>query len=292
MTRRISGLLLGALLVAPAWADSLTIGGLLDSEDGRSVDVSARYSPVQPLTLGVRVGHSEARLEQDSEKFSGNNIGASLGLDYDAFFADVSVDRWKDSGDLRSTVVHGELGWLNLDGLAIAALVAHRDMRVTYTTTTLTGTRERNIDFTGTGFGGDLTYYGKVWTAGVRFLGYDYGRSVDRVRAVLTDTETDRFPRLQDLVGSVATRAASTPDRELSFVLGRQFARASRTSLTADLQWQRDALTGNDTRSAGLTLSLTPRSHLGVDISGGASKTDGTGTVGYAGVWLTWSRAK
>jgi hypothetical protein len=188
-------------------------------------------------------------------------------------------------------VVNGEFGWLNLEGLALSALVAHRDMRVTYTTTLLTE-RQRNIDFTGTGFGGNVTYFGKVWTTGVRFLDYDYGRSVKRVRAVLTDSNTDRFPRVQDLVGSVATRAASAPDRELSFTLGRQFARASRTSLTADLQWQRDALTGDATKGAGLTLSLTPRSHLGVDISGGASKTDGSGTVGWAGVWLTWSRAK
>ena len=291
MTRRIAGLLLGPVLVAPIWADSLTVGGLVDSEEGRSIDLSARYSPARALTLGAQIGHSESQLEQ-GDKFSGTSIGASVGLDYDAFFADVSADRWKDSGDLRSTVVRGELGWLSLDGIALSALVTHRDMRVTYTATVLGETRERNIDFTGTGFGADLTYYGKVWTSGVRFLGYDYGRSVDRVRTVLTDTSTDRFPRVSDLVGSVATRAASAPDRELSFLVGRQFARMSRTSLIADLRWQRDALTGDDTRGVGLTLSLTPRSHLGVDISGGASKTDGAGTVGWAGVSFTLSRAK
>jgi hypothetical protein len=113
-----------------------------------------------------------------------------------------------------------------------------------------------------------------------------------RAAAAIDAGNTDRFPRVQDLVGSVATRAASTPDRELSFVLGRQFARTSRTSLTADLQWQRDALTGDETRGGGLTLSLTPRNHLGINISAGASKTDGAGTVGWGGIRFTLSRTK
>jgi hypothetical protein len=290
VSRRIAGLLLGSMLVAPAWADSFTVGALADSANGRSADLRVRYSPTRMLTLGASIGHSQSRLESGSEKFSGTNLGATVGLDYDAFFADVSVDRWKDSGDLRSTVVRGELGWLNLDGFALSALVTHRDMRVTYTV--LSDTRRRYIDFAGAGFGGDATYFGKVWTTGLRFLTYDYGRSVSRVRAVLDAVNTDRFPRAQNLAASIATRAAATPDRELTFSLGRQFARISRTSLTADLQWQRDALTGDDTRGAGLTLSLTPRSHLGVDISGGASKTDGAGTVGWAGVWLTLTRTK
>jgi hypothetical protein len=280
------------MLAAPAWADSLTLGALVDSDHGRSADVRVRYSPVQPLTLGASIGHSQSRLEQGGDKFSGTNLGLSVGLDYDAFFADASIDRWKDSGDLRSTVVRGELGWLNLDGIALSALVTHRDMSVTYTSTLLGDTRNRTIDFTGTGFGADVTYYGKVWISGVRFVGYDYGRSAARVRAARDAASTERFPRLQNLIGSVATRAASAPDRELSFQLGRQFARTSRTTLTADLQWQRDALTGDHTRGGGLTLSLTPRSHLGVDISAGASKTDGTGTVGWGGIWFTLSRSK
>jgi len=291
MARRISSLLLGAMLVAPAWADSLTLGALADSDDGRSLDLRARYSPIRPLTLGASIGHSQSSPAQ-GEDLSGTSFGVSAGLDYDAFFANVSADRWKDSGQLRSTVVRGEFGWLSLDGFALSALVTNRDMRVNYSSTVLGNTQERNIDFTGTGFGADLTYYGKVWTSGVRFLGYDYGRSVDRVRAVIDSGNTDRFPRLQDLIGSVATRAASAPDRELSLVLGRQFARTSRTSLTADLNWQRDALTGDETRGAGLTLSLTPRAHLGIDISAGASKTDGAGTVGWGGVWFTLSRTK
>lgn len=288
MTRRISSLLLAAMFVAPAWADSLSVGALADSEQGRSFDLNARYSPFRELTLGASIGHSEARPD-DADGFSGTSFGVSMGLDYDAFFADASVDRWKDAGQLRSTVVRGELGWLSLDGVSLSALLVHRDMRVTYTTM-LAG--ERNIDFEGTGFGGDLTWYGKVWITGVRFIGYEYGNSVDRVRSVIDAGSTDRFPRLQNLVGSVATRADSAPDREASFTFGRQFARTSRTLLTADLAWQRDALTGDATRSGGLTLSLSPRSHLGIDLTAGASKTEGAGTVGYAGVWFTLTRAK
>lgn len=289
MTKRIAGVWLGVLLAGQAWGNSLTVSGLFDGEDGRSATLRGRYVPVEALTLGASVGHSRARFEDSDEEFSGNTIGAAADLSLGAFFIGAAADRWKDSDQLRSTTLHGELGWMSNAGVALAALVTNRAMRVTYSNTVLGVARERQIDFKGTGFGADLSYYGEAWTAGVGFLTYDYGQNVERVRAVLESGNTERFPRLQQLIGSVATRAAGAPDRELSLALGRQF---TRVSLLASVQWQRDALTAEKSRSAGLTLGFSPSRRFGVDLSAGASKGDETDTIGWVGLALTLRSAK
>jgi hypothetical protein len=289
MWRRTCGVLLGAVLTMPAWAGSLTLSGMADTDHGRSIELTGRYAPTESLTLGASLGRSSATGGASDVDFSGTSFGASADLDIDGFFADASADRWQDSGNLRSTVLHGELGWMSQSGVALSALVASRAMRVTYTATLLGQTRERTVDFSGTGFGADFSYYGAVWNAGVRFLDYSYGSSVSRVRQLLESGSTTRFPRLQRLISSMATRAAGAPDREASAVLGRQFPHAS---LSADLAWERDALTGDKTKSAGLTLGLAPTRRWGVNVSAGLSRSGEAGTVSWAGLALTLRSAK
>jgi hypothetical protein len=288
MMKRIAGLLMG-LLAGQASANSLTVSGLLDGDDGRSLSLLGRYAPVDSLTLGASLGHSQSKSQDSDEEFSGSNFGVSADVDFSAFFANASAQRWRDSGQLRSTSLHGELGWMSESGVAIAALVSNRNLQVSYTTTVLGQARERDVDFKGTGFGADLSYFGAAWTAGLRFLDYDYGQNVARVRAVIESSNTQRFPRLQQLISSMATRAAGAPDRELSVVVGRQFAHVA---LTADVQWQRDALTTDETRSAGLTLGFAPTKHFGVDVSAGASKTEEADTIGWVGLALTLRSVK
>ena len=280
---------MGAALAGPVWANSLTLSTLADTQHGRSADLRGSFAPTEALTLGASLGRSSSTGSSGDEDFSGTSFGGSLDLDMGAFFADVSADRWQDSGQLRSTTLHGELGWLSDSGVALSALVTHHAMRVTYSATLLGQTREATADFSGTGFGADISWYGPLWNAGVRFLDYSYGRSVGRVRQVLDSGNTNRFPRLQRLIGSMATRAAGAPDREASGVLGRQFGSAS---LTANLDWQRDALTGDTTKSAGLSLGLTPAPRWGVNVSAGVSKSGQAGTVKWAGLSLSLRSAK
>jgi len=274
------------MAMLPAWADSISLGGLLDTDHGRSIDLHGRFSPTEALTLGAGIGSSTTR--QGSDELSGNSFEVSADLDAGPIIADASAERWTDSGVLRSTTLHGELGWLGDSGIALSALVTHRDMRVTYTTTLLGQPRDKDVDFAGTGFGADLSYFGETWNSGVRFLRYDYGQSVERARQALAASSTVRFPRLAQLIGSVATQAAGAPDREFSGVLGRQIAGYT---LTGDLQWQRDAVTGDKTKSAGLTLGLKPATHVGVDVSAGVSRNATAGTVPWAGFTLTLLRA-
>lgn len=281
MTGRMALCLLALVPALPAAADSLSLAVLADDDHGHSIDLHGLYSPMEALTLGASIGHGSANAGE--EDFSGDSLGASVNIDIDGFFAGASADRWKDSGELRSMVLHGELGYMADNGLAFTALVTNHDLRVNYSATVLGQLRRRDIDFQGTGFGADLSWYGGSWTTGLRFLDYDYGRSVDRVREVLESASTQRFPRLQRLVGSVATRAAGAPDREASAVLGRQFAHSS---LTATLTWQRDALTQVETRGGELTLGLAPWRHWGIDVSAGASRDRQAGTTAWAGLTL------
>jgi hypothetical protein len=289
MIRRIAGLSLGFLLAGQAWGNSLTASGLFDGDDGRSASLLGSYALLDNLTLGASMGHSQSKFQDSDEEFSGNDFGVSADVDFSAFFAHAAAQRWRDSGQLRSTSLHGELGWMSESGIAVAALVTRRDLQVTYTATVLGQTREREVDFKGTGFGADLSYFGTVWTAGLRFLDYDYGSNVERVRAVIAAGSTQRFPRLQQLISSMATRAAGAPDREMSMVVGRQFAKVA---LSADVQWQRDALTTDETRSAGITLGFAPTTHFGIDVSAGGSKTDEADTIGWVGLALTLRSAK
>jgi hypothetical protein len=175
MIKRIAVLSLGFLLAGQAWGNSLTVSGLFDGEDGRSVSLLGSYAPLDNLTLGASMGHSQSKFQDSDEEFSGNDFGVSADVDFSAFFAHAAAQRWRDSGQLRSTSLHGELGWMSESGIAVAALVTRRDLQVTYTATVLGQTREREVDFKGTGFGADLSYFGTVWTAGLRFLDYDYG---------------------------------------------------------------------------------------------------------------------
>jgi hypothetical protein len=265
-----------------AWAGSLTLGGVLDDDNGKSFDLSGRIEATRTWTLGAGVGHSQSKF--DDQEFSGNSFNVSSDLALGAFFIGASANRWKDSGELRATVLRGELGWMSEAGIALSALVTNRATRVDYTVTFLGQPRERQIDFEGTGFGGDVSWLGEQWTAGVRFLSYDYGNNVDRVRQAMESGDTQRFPALSRLIGSVATQTAGSPDRELSFMLGREFGKVS---MTADVQLLRDALTGDKTKSGGLTVGFKPTPRFSVDVSGGVTDSDVAGNIPWAGLSFT-----
>lgn len=282
MRRHLPGLLLAALASVPAGASSLTIAGLADGEEGRSLDLSGRLSVTDAWMIGAGVGHGESSL--DGDKFSGNSLRASSDVQFGAFFAGAAFERWKDSGQLLSTTWRGEFGWMSDAGLSLSALVADRSLDVTYTATVLGQARQRNIAFDGTGLGAEVAWLGEQWTASVRYLDYDYGQSVQRVRNVLDSSSTLRFPRIAQLIGSMATRAASAADQEISASIGRQFAHSS---LSGDWQMQRDALTGEKSHSLGLTLGLKFGARAGLDTTVGFTDGGSSGTQPWGGLALT-----
>lgn len=282
MRRLLPGLLLTAMGWVPAHAASLTIAGLADGEDGQSLNVTGRVSITDAWLVSASAGHGESTLEGD--KFSGNSVGAATDVQFGDFFASATFNRWKDSGQLTSTNWRGALGWMSESGLSLSALVADRALDVTYSATLLGQPRQRQVSFDGTGFGAEVAWYGEQWTASASFLDYGYGQSVQRVRNILDATDTIRFPRIAQLVGSMATRAASAADQEVGVSIGRQFARSS---LSGDWQMQRDALTGEKSHSLGLTLGLQFGQRVGLDTSVGFTDGAAGGTEPWAGLALT-----
>jgi len=268
-------------LATQAHGAAVKVGVVADAESGRSFDVDGWFEPTPNWTIGAGAGQSRSTLE--GERFSGTSLRVSTDVSLGGFFAGAAAERWKDSGDLQSTVLQGEVGWMSDAGVALSALLVDRSLRVDYTYTVLAQTREGRIDFDGTGLGADVSWFGESWSLGARFIDYRYGNSVDRVRAVIDSPNTDRFPRLQLLVDSVVTRVASAPDRELSAMVGRQFARSS---LLGSVQLQRDALTGSDVHGASLSLAYRATGRLEVGATLGF--TDGeAGTVAWGGLALT-----
>ena len=270
------------LVGAQAQAASVTLAGLADSEDGFSYDVDARFSPTDSWSFGAGLGKSEAALT--GADFSGTSLRLGTDLSVGAFSAGVSLQQWNDSNQIKSTGVLGQFGWMTDSGLSISALVDDRSVKLQYTTTVLGQIRERTIDFGGTGFGADVSWFGEQWTLGARYIDYDYGSDVDRLRAVLNSPNTGRFPRLQLLIASVVTRAAGAPDRQFAATLGRQFARSS---LHGDWGMERDALTRTKFNSLSLTHGYRISPQVQIDTTFGFSDGSVDGTVAYGGLALT-----
>jgi hypothetical protein len=271
---------IGAAL--PAHGASLTLGSLVDGDGGTSFDIDGRFSPVENWSIGAGGGRSELALT--GADFRGNSLRLSSDLQLGGFSVSVSAQDWKDSNQIKSTNVLGQFGWMADSGFSVSALVDDRNLTVHYTATVLGQARERSVDFDGTGFGADLSYFGEQWSLGARFIDYSYGQSVARARAVLESPTTTRYPRLQNLLASAVTRAAGAPDREISATVGRQF---SRTSLQGDWSMQRDALTGTDINSLSMVLGYEVNKHFEIDTTVGFSDGGADGTVAFGGVALT-----
>ena len=268
-------------LASHARAGSVTVSGLVDGDNGSSLAVDGSLWLMPSWLVSAGVGHSESSL--DANTLAGTSVRASTHVLLGDFAVGGSYNRWKDSGDLTSSLLQGEVGWNADSGFALAALVASRELQINYTITVLGETRARDVHFDGTGLGADVSWYGDSWMAGARFMHYDYGTSMQRVRNALNSPDTLQFPRLQLLVDSVATRLVGAAELEWSATVGRQFAR---TSLHGDWFMQRDALTGDDIHSLGLTLGYRAGKHFELAFTAGISDAE-SGTVPYGGLVVT-----
>ncbi len=274
--------ILAATMSLPGGAASLSLAGLVDGDGGTIVDLDGSLPLTENWIVGAGAGRGESSVE--GERFSGTSLRAGTDVQWGSLFANADVERWKDSGRLRSTTWRAGAGWLAESGLAASLLLVDRNLDITYTFTQAGSTRERHVRLDGTGFGAELGWFGVEWTAGARYVGYDYGRNVGRIRAIRDAAATGRFPRLQQLIASIATRAAGAPDREMSLFVDRS---VGRFHLGADWQQQRDAVTREVINSAGLTLGMELTGRFAVDVMAGGSRDEAAGTVPWGGVALT-----
>jgi hypothetical protein len=271
----------GLCAAAPAGAEgSLTLSGLFDSDHGRSLDADARWAPLPAWSLGAGVGKGESGLE--GAGLSGTSLRASTDLYLGGFDAGVSLQRWKDSSDLKTLNVRTQAGWTFDSGIGVHALLGNRRLDIQYTRQTLAGqARQAMVRFDGTGYGAEISFFGSRVNAAAHYIDYGYGRSMSRVRGVLAATDTTAFPRLQALASSLVTRAAGAPDREIGVSLGRDF---SRSSVQGEWTLIRDALSGEQTNSLSLIHSYRISGHLEMDTTLGLSDGAADGTLAYGGL--------
>jgi hypothetical protein len=282
-TTRVALFAAAACMAAPARAEgSLTLSGVFDSDRGRSLDADVRWSPVSSWSLGVGAGKGESGLKDAG--LSGTSLRASTDLYLGDFDAGVSVQRWKDSSDLRTNSLRAQAGWTSGSGFGVHGLLDDRSLDIQYTRQLLLGqTRQSQVKFDGTGYGAELSYTGTRYNAAVHWLDYGYGRSMSRVRGVLAATDTTQFPRVQLLVASLVTRAAGAPDREMGVTVGREF---DRTSVQGEWLLVRDALSGEQTNSLSLIHSYRISRHLEMDTTLGLADGAANGTLAFGGLAL------
>lgn len=264
-------------------AASVTVATLADAEDGLSYGVNTSFNPVADWSVGAGVEQSESNI--GGSDFSGTAFRISTSVDMGAFTVGASARRWKDSSQVKSTTLMAQLGWMADNGLSLTALLEDRDMTVEYTTRVLGTPRPAQVDFKGTGYGAEVAWFGDEWNLGVRYLDYDYGHSVDRVRTAFESGNTERFPLLDSLLGSIVTRAAGAPDRQFSATVGRRF---ENWSLQGDGALQRDALTHDKVKSLSSTLGYGITSTLWIDVTAGISDSEASDSMIFGGLALTW----
>lgn len=275
--------LCAALLGGPGKAiaeGSLTLSGLFDSDQGRSLDADARWSPMPSWSLGAGIGQGKTGME--GSDLSGTSLRVSTDLFLGDFDAGVSLQSWKDSSDLKTRSLRAQAGWTFGPGVGVHALFDDRRLDIQYTRqVALAQPRRATVQFDGTGYGGELSYTGSRYNAAAHLIDYGYGRSMSRVRGVLAATDTTRFPRVQLLVASLVTRAAGAPDREMGLTVGREF---SRSSVQGEWLLLRDALTGDKTNSLSLIHSYRFSAHLEMDTTLGLSDGAADGTLAFGGL--------
>lgn len=157
----------------PAQAASVTVGTLFDTEQGTAWRASGSAAPRHNWLIGGGAGRHQMRF--NGEDYSGTSLAASTRVSLGGMFAGAGVQRWKDSGELESLALHGELGWTSQHGITLSALFTDRSLRAPFTTTGLDGeslAHESRSD--GQGFGAALAWTGRGWHIGARFLDYRY----------------------------------------------------------------------------------------------------------------------
>jgi hypothetical protein len=264
---------------------SLRLGGLLDSAGAHGLDVDVWWAPNDHWSMGAGAGSSTAG--EDAGDLSGNSIRLSTDFSAGGWLLGLAGSQWEDSGDVKTRVAQAFVGFTAANGLTLGVLAEDRALDVGYVFRTLQGVREGTISLDGRGVGLELGWFGEASHVVVRHVDHEYGRSLDRLRAVVAAPDTERVPRLTALADSLVTRAASAPSRELTLDVGRELARSS---LRGEWSWQEDALTGGNVHILSVQVEFRVRPRLSIEPTLGFAAGDEIESAGFGGLALTLRR--
>jgi hypothetical protein len=91
MRQVVFGFAATAAMALPCAASSLSVAGLVDGEDGRSVDLDGRLDLTGHWSVGAGLGYGES--DFGDQHFSARSMRASTDVQFGAFFAGASADR-------------------------------------------------------------------------------------------------------------------------------------------------------------------------------------------------------
>jgi hypothetical protein len=262
---------------------SLTIDAIADSDSGSGFDADFYFAPNEHWGIGAGAGKSDAQTGGTS--FSGHTLRLNTDLTLGPVNISLGTQQWQDTTHLNSRSTLGQVSWMADNGLSLAALIDDRNLEIKYQRRLLQNQRlPAQVTIAGTGFGGDLGYFGANWSSGIRYMAYNYGSSLDRVRAIALLPTTTEFPVIQALANSVLSRAAGMPDSEITVHAGRTF---KHSSLSGEWLWQRDAITQSDINTVALRHERKFTPHLELSTTLGFSRGGSQDTVGFGELALT-----
>jgi hypothetical protein len=274
-------LLAGAAQAAdePAHFD-LSLSALGDNQHGHSYDLNAVLTPSKRWSLAAGGGSSDA--DTPGAALHGTSFNADVEVQMGAFGVQPGYSHWSDDDNFSSSVPQLSAWWKN-PRVKLQLLLERPDFALDYQLRVLTQTTARHFEFSGTGVGAGLDWYGQRWSGYVTAMGYNYGDELTRARAIITNPNVQRFPRLALLSSSMATLTRGALKDRAAAGLQYDF---TRTSLHADVTRVTDAIFATHSDSVGVGVEYYATGLLSVDLSGGVSHADGLSAASYASLTL------
>ncbi len=286
-----------------AWL--LSAGGELDDEDGYRVDVGATWLPTDSTSLSALA----TRADTSADFNDSTSTAASLGVDhsFDRIGMSADVRWWRDAELFESTTVAGSIYFSNAGWrIALRGQVRESDFEEFAFDTAIpigdlllpvSGRAVCGLD--NTGYGISLSHTGKAWS--VLFAGtqYDYSATDCEFRDVnLPPQVADLPPLSREIIQRIAGAAlvlgarllGSQLTRENGFldysIWGAIALRSGARTFGLDYFRDREEFDGfvADTVIGSVTFPVSSR--LDLELRLGATDSDLTGTVAFAGLTL------
>ena len=272
----IAALLLSIGAQALAVPFSVNIAVTADDSNGRSIDADFALSPNEHVTLYAGAGYSGG---SDNANLSGAllNVGASLHGDRGGI--SLNYDRFDDSSNYNAATV-GARAWIAVGDFELALLGRQRDMNVELTLALPLRTVRRELGFTATGGGLQLSFTHGDFNAYAMAIEYDYDDDFNNFLDLADSPLLDRRPRIEALLGSFLTQAQGAIDRQAGAGVEHSFGR---NSLALDFSSVHDAVLDGSSSSIALSFRRAQSAHVDWSVSAGMVDSEAYGDVAFAG---------
>ena len=273
----ISALSLGLGAQAQAVPMNVNLAANADDSNGRGLDADIAVSPNEHLTLNASAGYSEG--SKDTVGLRGTLLGAGASLHGGRGGISLDYDRFDDDSNYTAATI-GARAWISLGDFELALLGRRRDMNVELTLTLPQRAVRRELDFTASGGGLQLSFTHGDFNAYAMAIEYDYDDDFTNFLDLVDSPLLDRRPRIEVLLGSFLTQAQGAIDRQAGLGVERGFGR---NSLALDFSSVHDAVLDSGSTSVALSFRRAQSAHMDWSISAGMIDSDAYGTVAFAG---------